>query len=1267
VKQNLPARIAAAASGVRASYLGWVLAALALLCVPCLGAEAQPPTPAGTKPGATAKPVRVALLTEEPSAAAALDLLTAELSKKDSLQLLERAEMERVYREQALAAGNKDYLKLGQVLGADGLLLFRPLKEGTNQYLQARLIAVKPGAIVAAVRSAWPVPDQVEWTKWLARYFEPSLPKLAVPAKDAVPLSVVNFRSALQSSDAQELERQFTLLTLERLSRQREVFVLERQRMELLTEEKELRGIPEDAFWNGSYLLEGILDREGYSKERVTLSARLIPPRGGKPVSLELSGSRTNLGDLCSELASRVIATLHLGGGVAAWNPADEAERYFEEAKWAYRWQALQEVTAACETSWALGKRSQDLAELRIRSYLRRGCDPASGAYSLVWRTVTFGGGEPPDFERLSLTVRAMELYRQDFRTFVKDAPSPGWEWHDLGIDLLASASYWLRHYYFTPEARQGHEPTLASVQSMAIEVAGLLGQHPAYTNRCEARCLLATKSNWGVYWVNTPEEGLELYRAILQAGSFPRIRGRFLELDNLQGGDMAAPLSYPTLSIEKTGDFIRGQMEIANPYLTGWKWQDRLRVPRVWQGFVDEVAASKQPLEQLEGLFLRAANSRTDEDYERDFRTLQDFIETHQQAIIAAGLDEGLIRDTRVLVETKWKAHYRPIPFKVREEIWKPFEKGLVAARQDSAHTARIEEGKRYLATAAVHDSARFEILFLKDLHFGFEYSEGEAKALIPLVRGYKEALTKGHAPAQGRGPAAAQQESQMFHAMFGISRLEQALNARLALAAASTNSNAAPAAAGPAASPRAGNTPPPAAHPGVGLNPPSAAPQTTNPLKAARFWELPYQALGCDAPWSVCIYSCSYREGRLWVEVHFNDPEGTSKGTPFDRGLFFAVDLDTLRTEAISPDPKLVVLPHRRLSYPMDRAFEVHKGDLYVSSQGAIKRYSLRTKAWDELPVPLQGHARISVIGDRLFFSTDDSILELAPDGKEVRLLASSRRRPAQTILDGLNGYGYPPLLKGPGESVVTFLQGKLYVHEPQAPDWKALPCPADLTDLRWSAFDPGMLLRSEPSYKDQRMFLLAQSSATFELLLVQPRQSGPSGIPGFSPLIRQQPAASAPRWPTPQNVRAINCPACLGANSLWIFNGPLAFETTSDNRAVWKARDGRHADLLELEPGRAQPFVAPLWFEVPQGPVEKQFLKAVRSFGPQGVTPVLLQHTPKGLVLTAGEIPGFWLIPQEELAARKKTWLQTLTPAGEGPGPAATRAIGLPPSHR
>ena len=55
--------------------------------------------------------VRLALIVESPGAAAAADVLTVELSKKDGLQLLERAEIDKVYREQALSAGNKDYLK----------------------------------------------------------------------------------------------------------------------------------------------------------------------------------------------------------------------------------------------------------------------------------------------------------------------------------------------------------------------------------------------------------------------------------------------------------------------------------------------------------------------------------------------------------------------------------------------------------------------------------------------------------------------------------------------------------------------------------------------------------------------------------------------------------------------------------------------------------------------------------------------------------------------------------------------------------------------------------------------------------------------------------------------------------------------------------------------------------------------------------------------------------------------------------------------------
>ena len=73
-----------------------------------------------------------------------------EFSAKSWLQLLERAEIQRVYREQGLSKANTDYLKLGQILGADGLLLLQTTTEGTNQFLNVRSIenTVNPCTVI---------------------------------------------------------------------------------------------------------------------------------------------------------------------------------------------------------------------------------------------------------------------------------------------------------------------------------------------------------------------------------------------------------------------------------------------------------------------------------------------------------------------------------------------------------------------------------------------------------------------------------------------------------------------------------------------------------------------------------------------------------------------------------------------------------------------------------------------------------------------------------------------------------------------------------------------------------------------------------------------------------------------------------------------------------------------------------------------------------------------------------------------------------------
>jgi len=199
----------------------------------------------------TNSPVRLALMTESEEAAAASDVLIARLSGNPNIQLLERNEIEKIYREQGLSVANRDYLKLGRILGADGLLLFNVVRTPQTTNLTARLIAVKPGVVLADEGFTWPLAHMDEWSLSFAKHLNLFLPKLTVLAKDTIPISVVNLRSAVPSAEAQEAEQQLKLLTIQRLSQERQFFVLERQRMQLLSEEKELKS-DESAFWNGS-------------------------------------------------------------------------------------------------------------------------------------------------------------------------------------------------------------------------------------------------------------------------------------------------------------------------------------------------------------------------------------------------------------------------------------------------------------------------------------------------------------------------------------------------------------------------------------------------------------------------------------------------------------------------------------------------------------------------------------------------------------------------------------------------------------------------------------------------------------------------------------------------------------------------------------------------------------------------------------------------------------------------------------------------------
>lgn len=143
-----------------------------------------------------AQPVKLAVITSDKAQEPFADLLTVELSSRQSVQLLERSEIDKVYREQGLSAANGDFIKIGRVLGADGLLLIGQGKEGTNQILVTRLVAVKPGVVLGVVRTVWPLADPAPWAKLIVNRLSPLFPKLMVLEKDAIPISVLNLRAA---------------------------------------------------------------------------------------------------------------------------------------------------------------------------------------------------------------------------------------------------------------------------------------------------------------------------------------------------------------------------------------------------------------------------------------------------------------------------------------------------------------------------------------------------------------------------------------------------------------------------------------------------------------------------------------------------------------------------------------------------------------------------------------------------------------------------------------------------------------------------------------------------------------------------------------------------------------------------------------------------------------------------------------------------------------------------------------------------------------
>jgi hypothetical protein len=456
-------------------------------------------------------------------------------------------------------------------LGADGLLVLETGRLGTNQFVDVRLIAVKPGVQLSGERFGWPLTNSMQWAAVMAKRLAPFLPKLGVLAKDAIPVSIVNLRSAIQSTEAREAERELTLLAIERLSREQRLFVLERRNLQLLAAEKELKGLDESAFWSGSYLLDGTLDSGGYSPEVITINGRLIPPKGGAVIPIVVSGSRTNFAEVVDKLTAQVLEGLKLGKSHAPWNARDEAEQFYTEAQWALKWQLYPQAQAAAESAWALGKENADAASLLVRAYAESIPEYGMNQNEIMVLQV-------PDSSEFAPLDRGLEFFLQN--TQILFSTTNSFRAFKLGLRLLNEASGLLENYYYAAEMRADHAEALVALREKMRQTFNALNAHPLMmTNQMapweDPRQLFA-KLEWdeGGMAFEQPEEALGFYRNLLNAGMHPE------------------------------------QL----PRIIGWSWADRQRVPTLLRRFASDACTGTNPAIRMEGLYFTLLLTPDDE-----------------------------------------------------------------------------------------------------------------------------------------------------------------------------------------------------------------------------------------------------------------------------------------------------------------------------------------------------------------------------------------------------------------------------------------------------------------------------------------------------------------------------------------------------------------------------------------------------------------------------------------------------------------------------
>ena len=204
----------------------------------------------------------------------------------------------------------------------------------------------------------------------------------------------------------------------------------------------------------------------------------------------------------------------------------------------------------------------------------------------------------------------------------------------------------------------------------------------------------------------------------------------------------------------------------------------------------------------------------------------------------------------------------------------------------------------------------------------------------------------------------------------------------------------------------------------------PPPAKPVVPpeEPIEAS-FTDWNFRGFGSDDEWTPRLEQGISHAQRILFEFNYMGHSFLLNNDTRRRTSFVSVDANTGASREIA-FPTTITLPFSA----NDRVFDFSADSLFVGDKDKNYRYRFDRAEWSRLLFPMERALQLVALNSRVYISTAVNLLELDPDSRVVRVLASSRRLPPENEMDTNWDQRVPVFTAEPTENSVRCLAPSL-----------------------------------------------------------------------------------------------------------------------------------------------------------------------------------------------------------------------------------------------